>query len=78
MKDILRDSLRTVLNARSIAIIGASEYQNKIGGARGLVSAAGARTRLSGGRSLGRSRVAEGVGAYYVPSFSRSRKRAYR
>ncbi|HEY5930641.1 MAG TPA: acetate--CoA ligase family protein [Burkholderiales bacterium] len=32
MKDILRDSLRTVLNPRSIAIIGASENANKIGG----------------------------------------------
>lgn len=32
MKDILRDSLRTVLNPKSIAVIGASENQNKIGG----------------------------------------------
>ena len=32
MKDILRDSLRTVLNPKSIAIIGASENANKIGG----------------------------------------------
>ena len=32
MKDILRDALRTVLNPNSIAIIGASENQNKIGG----------------------------------------------
>jgi len=32
MKDILRDSLRTVLNPKSIAIIGALENANKIGG----------------------------------------------
>lgn len=32
MTDILRDSLRTVLNPKSIAVIGASENQNKIGG----------------------------------------------
>ena len=32
MKDILRDALRTVLDPKSIAIIGASENQNKIGG----------------------------------------------
>jgi acyl-CoA synthetase (NDP forming) len=32
MKDVLRDSLRTVLNPKSIAVIGASENQNKIGG----------------------------------------------
>ncbi len=32
MTDVLRESLRTVLNPRSIAVIGASENQNKIGG----------------------------------------------
>lgn len=32
MTDVLRDSLRTVLNPKSIAVIGASENQNKIGG----------------------------------------------
>ena len=32
MKDILRDSLRTVLNPKSVAVIGASENANKIGG----------------------------------------------
>ena len=32
MTDVLRDSLRTVLNPKSIAIIGASENANKIGG----------------------------------------------
>jgi acyl-CoA synthetase (NDP forming) len=32
MADVLRDSLRTVLNPKSIAVIGASENQNKIGG----------------------------------------------
>jgi hypothetical protein len=39
MKDVLRDSLRTVLNPKSVAVIGASENENKIGGTRGLVSA---------------------------------------
>jgi hypothetical protein len=47
MNDQLRDSLRTVLNPKSIAVIGASENQNKIGGARGHVSAAGARLRVA-------------------------------
>ncbi len=32
MNDVLRESLRTVLNPRSIAVIGASENENKIGG----------------------------------------------
>ncbi|MFN0040388.1 MAG: acetate--CoA ligase family protein [Burkholderiales bacterium] len=32
MKDLLRKSLRTVLNPKSIAVIGASESENKIGG----------------------------------------------
>ena len=32
MKDVLRDSLRTVLNPKSVAVIGASENENKIGG----------------------------------------------
>ena len=32
MKDVLRDALRTVLNPKSIAVIGASENENKIGG----------------------------------------------
>ncbi len=53
MKDILRDALRTVLNPKSIAIIGASENANKIGGARGLVSAAGARLRVARHRPPG-------------------------
>jgi hypothetical protein len=39
MSDVLRESLRTVLNPKSIAVIGASENHNKIGGTRGLVSA---------------------------------------
>ena len=39
MKDVLRESLRTVLNPKSVAVIGASENENKIGGTRGLVSA---------------------------------------
>jgi hypothetical protein len=38
MTDVLRDSLRTVLNPKSVAVIGASENENKIGGTRGLVS----------------------------------------
>jgi acetate---CoA ligase (ADP-forming) len=32
MRDILRESLRTVLNPKSVAVIGASENPNKIGG----------------------------------------------
>jgi len=32
MTDVLRDSLRTVLNPKSVAVIGASENENKIGG----------------------------------------------
>ncbi|HEX4986627.1 MAG TPA: acetate--CoA ligase family protein [Burkholderiales bacterium] len=32
MTDILRESLRTVLNPKSVAVIGASENENKIGG----------------------------------------------
>ena len=32
MTDVLRDALRTVLNPRSVAVIGASENENKIGG----------------------------------------------
>ena len=32
MKDVLRESLRTVLNPKSVAVIGASENENKIGG----------------------------------------------
>jgi acyl-CoA synthetase (NDP forming) len=32
MRDVLRDSLRTVLNPKSVAVIGASENPNKIGG----------------------------------------------
>lgn len=32
MKDVLRDSLRSVLNPKSVAVIGASENANKIGG----------------------------------------------
>ncbi len=32
MKDVLRDALRSVLNPKSIAVIGASENENKIGG----------------------------------------------
>jgi hypothetical protein len=39
MKDVLRESLRTVLNPKSVAVIGASENENKIGGTRGHVSA---------------------------------------
>ncbi len=39
MKDVLRESLRTVLNPKSVAVIGASENEDKIGGTRGLVSA---------------------------------------
>jgi len=39
MKDALRDALRTVLNPKSVAVIGASENENRIGGTRGLVSA---------------------------------------
>ena len=38
MKDVLRESLRTVLNPKSVAVISASENENKIGGTRGLVS----------------------------------------
>ena len=32
MNNVLRDALRTVLNPKSIAVIGASENENKIGG----------------------------------------------
>jgi len=32
MNDVLRDALRTVLNPKSVAVIGASENENKIGG----------------------------------------------
>ena len=32
MKDVLREALRTVLNPKSVAVIGASENENKIGG----------------------------------------------
>jgi len=32
MKEVLREALRTVLNPKSIAVIGASENENKIGG----------------------------------------------
>ena len=32
MKDVLRESLRTVLDPKSVAVIGASENENKIGG----------------------------------------------
>ncbi len=32
MNDVLRESLRTVLNPKSVAVIGASENENKIGG----------------------------------------------
>jgi hypothetical protein len=39
MKDVLREALRTVLNPKSVAVIGASENENRIGGTRGLVSA---------------------------------------
>ena len=39
MKDVLRESLRAVLNPKSVAVTGASENENKIGGTRGLVSA---------------------------------------
>ncbi len=45
MKKRMCDALRTVLNPKSIAVIGASENENKIGGTRGHVSAAGARMR---------------------------------
>ena len=47
MKDLMRDALRTVQNRKSIAIIGASENENKIGGTRGHVGAAGARFRVA-------------------------------
>jgi hypothetical protein len=53
MSDVLRDALRTVLNPKSIAVIGASENENKIGGTRGHVSAAGARLRAAGRSSTG-------------------------
>jgi hypothetical protein len=32
MNDVLRDALRTVLNPKSVAVIGASENENRIGG----------------------------------------------
>ena len=32
MKDLMREALRTVLNPKSVAVIGASENENKIGG----------------------------------------------
>ena len=32
MTDSLRDALRTVLNPKSVAIVGASENPNKLGG----------------------------------------------
>jgi acyl-CoA synthetase (NDP forming) len=32
MKDVMREALRTVLNPKSVAVIGASENENKIGG----------------------------------------------
>jgi hypothetical protein len=32
MKDVLREALRTVLNPKSVAVIGASENENNIGG----------------------------------------------
>jgi len=53
MSDVLRDALRTVLNPKSVAVIGASENENKIGGTRGHVSAAGARSRAAGRSSAG-------------------------
>ena len=53
MSDVLRDALRTVLNPKSVAVIGASENENKIGGTRGPVSAAGARLRVAGRPSAG-------------------------
>jgi hypothetical protein len=39
MKDGLRETLHMALNPKSIAVIGAPENENKIGGTRGLVSA---------------------------------------
>ena len=49
----MSDVLRTVLNPKSVAVIGASENENKIGGTRGHVSAAGARLRAAGRSSAG-------------------------
>ena len=57
-----RENLRTALNPKSVAIVGASDNPNKIGGARGPVSGAAARlrearhaptTRVSGGPDCG-------------------------
>ncbi|MEQ1881056.1 MAG: hypothetical protein ABL878_08805 [Burkholderiales bacterium] len=49
----MRDALRTVLNPKSVAVIGASENENKIGGTRRHVSAAGACLREARQRSPG-------------------------
>jgi hypothetical protein len=40
-----RENLRTALNPGSVAIVGASDNPDKIGGARGLVSGGAARLR---------------------------------
>jgi len=40
-----RETLRAALNPQSVAIIGASENPNKIGGARGHVTGAAGRSR---------------------------------
>ena len=39
------DKLRAALDPKSVAIVGASDNENKIGGARGLVSGVAARLR---------------------------------
>jgi hypothetical protein len=53
MSDVLRDALRSVLNPKSVAVIGASENENKIGGARGHVSAERRPLAGSGSSSAG-------------------------
>ncbi|HWQ39973.1 MAG TPA: hypothetical protein VNM24_15425 [Burkholderiales bacterium] len=45
MRVTLPDKLRAALDPKSVAIVGASDNENKIGGARGLVSGAAARLR---------------------------------
>jgi hypothetical protein len=47
MTDAARAALRTVLDPKSVAIVGASENPNKLGGARGLVTGVAGRSRVA-------------------------------
>ena len=78
MSDVLRDALRTVLNPRSVAVIGASENENKIGGTRGLVSALAPELGSPAGVAWGGVELHRAWGNQLVVCrvFSHSRKRS--